>query len=822
MHANKRLAENVIDILAREIDTALGNEILAVGHVDEKGLVREAEVVSRGDSVSVPALSHFISQGDVIIHNHPSGILTPSRADLNIASVLGDQGIGFYIVDNTVSSIYVVAEPVPVHELEKIDSSHLSSFVSSGSPLERIIDNFEVRQSQAEMLEAVCDAFNEDQICLVEAGTGVGKSLAYLIPVFEWIRKNDERVVVSTATINLQQQIFQKDTEIVKKLMRFDPGIFLIKGRGNYLCKRRLYEALDELSLFPGEGAVNAEELIAIKSWEKESSTGDRSELSFYPSEESWAAVRSEYDLCLGLKCKFHSGCFVLRARRLAAKSKLLIVNHHLLFSDISMRLNGIGFEDPAILPPVDRIIFDEAHSIEKSASSFFSDSFSFLSLSKYLNRFLREKKKKRNGIYYVLKRRGYPVDIGRMKLIPELKRSILEGLRSLDSEILQRMGGEKSLLLVEVLSRGDEDVLVLIKGLGSDLLEFIEIWEEFLSAQDEEDEDGYLYESKVLINRLTRIAALCEAFSDYKSRKNLIFWIEQIKLKRDELFVRYITTPLEISSIMQEAVFKRYRSLLFTSATLTVEGSFLFWKSRVGLTDFTYREVKEYMFPSPYDFKNNVLLCIPENVPQPNNEGYERFLADFISEALRITGGKALVLFTSYKMLKNTLFMVREKLGNSNRDIHILVQGEDDRARLLDNFKYELNSVLFATDSFWEGIDAPGKALEMVIICRLPFKVPTEPVILARMEELERSGSNSFFSLSLPDAIIRLRQGFGRLIRSHSDRGVIVILDSRLITKNYGKFFFNSLPLTRRIISSPQDILEGITSFFEEIKKGA
>jgi ATP-dependent DNA helicase DinG len=317
-------------------------------------------------------------------------------------------------------------------------------------------------------------------------------------------------------------------------------------------------------------------------------------------------------------------------------------------------------------------------------------------------------------------------------------------------------------------------------------------------------------------------MAALCEAFSDFKSKKNLIFWTEQIRLKRGEIFVRYISTPLEISGIMQEAVFKRYRSLVFTSATLTVEGNFEFWKSRVGLSGFTYREVKEYMFPSPYDFENNVLLCIPENVPQPNNEGYEEFLADFISEALRISGGRALVLFTSYRMLRNTLAMVRERFGEKDSGIHILVQGEDDRTRLLDKFKFDLNSVLFATDSFWEGIDAPGKALEMVIICRLPFKVPTEPVILARMEELEVSGSNSFLSLSLPDAIIRLRQGFGRLIRSHSDRGVIVILDSRLVTKNYGRFFLSSLPLTRRIISSPEKILEGILYFFEEIKKGA
>jgi ATP-dependent DNA helicase DinG len=366
--AEERLSLRVIEEMREAIAEADGNEVFFVGKLGPDGLVASVKVGARGNEEAVPVLSPLVEEGDLIIHNHPSGGTRPSSADLGIAARLGNQGIGFFIVDNDLEEVYVVAEPVQAAEITPLDPGELAADLSPGGALSRIYPLYEQRESQVGMLRLVTQAFNGDEICAAEAGTGVGKSLAYLLPAVRWALQNGERVVVSTNTINLQQQLIEKDIPLVKKVLGQDLKVVLVKGRGNYLCLHRMHEALDEAELFEERDP----DLLSIREWARTTETGSRTDLSFYPKEETWSKVCSEADACLGLRCAHREGCFVLKARREASSAKVLIANHHLLFADLALRLQG-SFDDPAVLPPFRRVIFDEAHNVEKAATSFFS-----------------------------------------------------------------------------------------------------------------------------------------------------------------------------------------------------------------------------------------------------------------------------------------------------------------------------------------------------------------------------------------------------------------------------------------------------------------
>ena len=368
MRASERLTARVIEEIREAIADADGNEVFLVGTLGDDGRVSAVTVGARGTDEAVPVLGPHLEEGDAVIHNHPSGALHPSGADLTVASRLGNQGIGFYIVGNDLVDIYVVAEPVAPRPVVPLDEEELAAGLSPGGALSRVYPLFEERQSQTQMLRQVCRAFNNDEICAAEAGTGVGKSLAYLVPALAWAVRNGERIVISTNTINLQQQLVEKDIPLAKKIVGEDPKVVLVKGRGNYLCMHRLAEALEEASLFEERDA----ELVSIREWARTTETGNRTDLSFYPTDESWSKVCSETDTCLGLRCSHREGCFVLKARREAASARILIANHHLLFADLALRMGGSGFDDPAVLPPFRRVIFDEAHNVEKAATSFF------------------------------------------------------------------------------------------------------------------------------------------------------------------------------------------------------------------------------------------------------------------------------------------------------------------------------------------------------------------------------------------------------------------------------------------------------------------
>lgn len=814
MKSEEKLDPAVIASVYEAIQEAGGNEVFCVGTISQDGIVVSIRIAARGDESSVPALRPYIEKSDVVIHNHPSGELTPSKADLSVASSIGNQGIGFYIVDNRVEQIYVVAEPIPLKERIRLDIEALAGTLESDGRLNQLLPSYEERTSQIDMLKSVCEAFNGDHLCIAEAGTGVGKSLAYLLPVLQWCTLNDERVVVSTATINLQQQLLEKDIPLVRKILDSDLKVVLQKGRGNYVCLRRLADALEEQSLLEDED----EEIRAIGDWAVTSETGSRSDLSFYPSDSAWARVCSDADSCHGLHCRSRERCFVLKNRREAASAGILVVNHHLLFSDLAMRMSGLGFESTAVLPPFSKIIFDEAHNVEASATSFFSDRFSQFTIRKHLGRLYRKNRGRIFGITRSIRTLLPEIASERIDAVPEVVQQIVDYAEILDSQAQVLLDQNNSLLLNGKHDNSQRLSSLLIEPL-SDLvgllLKLVYLFEEVLGfISEDESENEAVIECRITLTRLRQVAETAERLQKFQEFPEEIFWLERIKGFAGERYVSFVITPLEIAPLMRESLFNQYPCLVFTSATLTVGASFEYWNSRVGLINPSL-ELYEHSFPSPFDYKRNVLLGIPRDAPTPTEEGYQAYSSELIKEVLQISEGRALVLFTSYSMLNDTFDAVQPSL--SDWGINIFKQGDDDRNRLLVRFREDTASVLFATHSFWEGVDTPGQSLQVLVLCRLPFKVPTDPILLARTEAIENRGGNPFLELSLPDAAIKLKQGFGRLMRRGSDWGVVLVLDSRIVKKAYGIHLLDSLPETGQSIKERRYLIEDIENFLAD-----
>ena len=808
MDSIDRLGLDAVLQFQAAVREAEGQEVCAVGKLDGEGVVEAIAVTARGNESAVPALLPHLERGNVVIHNHPSGHLRPSEPDLRIASHLGDLGIGFYIVDNTVDRIYVVAEPIITRELVSLDVDELTALLLPGGALSRLMETYEVRDAQVDMVGSVAEAFNDDGICVAEAGTGVGKSLAYLLPALRWAELNEERIVVSTATINLQQQLIEKDIPLVKRLLGSKVKSALVKGRGNYLCLRNLDAALSEDSMFE----EHEDELAAIAEWAKSSKVGSRSDLGFLPNERTWARVSSDADSCVGLRCTFRERCFVLQARREAAAAQILVVNHHLLFSDLSMRLSGAGFENTAVLPPFQRIVFDEAHNIESSATSYFSESMSRISISRQVARLYRRRRGRVLGLALSLARIAKSEKI--VGEIASLSQEIEERATTLDTLTLTLLGEEGTLrftapLAAEVRSQ-------MLQPMGELQLAIVALANrisELMSGLDETaQETPEAYEIRIVQQRLLGYSSLCETFRRLEEVTDQIFWVERHRFPSGDSFIEFVVTPLDIAPLMREAVFEPYRTVVCTSATLTVRNRFEFWLTRVGLHDYERRPVSAHLFASPFRYRERVLLAVPVDSPEPTSEDYQPFAGKLITDILEVSEGSGLVLFTSYRMLQEVFETVQPRLAA--RGIAVLKQGDDDRGRLLSRFTNDVSSVLFATDSFWEGIDAPGETLRVVVICRLPFRVPSDPVIKARMEAIDRQERSSFMEYALPMAVMRFKQGFGRLMRRKSDRGVVVILDPRIVRKSYGSAFLESLPETQKSMKANQALLQDVESF--------
>ena len=687
------------------------------------------------------------------------------------------------------------------------------------------------------MAEAVSNAVRTEKNLIVEAGTGIGKTLAYLIPAVRWSIDNDERCVVSTYTINLQEQIMNKDIPFLKSALDVDFKAVLIKGRNNYVCLRKVDTEIREMPdlLIPEE----KEELKSLLEWARLTKSGDKSELTVTPKAENWERVCCEADTCIRAKCPFYEKCFLVRARREAAISNILIVNHHLLFADIYVRSKVGQFNDIAILPPYSRLILDEAHHIEDVATDYFGLEVARGGIIRLMGRIYSERRTgESKGVIsllrtkLILKNRGglkkkiTPViNIIEDKIIPQKNviNSLSDDVFDSIAQVVRFGNGKNSESRKRRIKKDVTDseiwintVIPGIKTLQKNLRGFKKMLKELKESLDTLPRGVY----KDFEDRIIELYAQHDRVGELQQKLQSIFitdepgrvkWIETANHPKGKRIAVH-SAPLDVAPDLEESLFKQFKTILLTSATLTVNRKFDYIKKRIGAENILPHRFGEVRIKSPFEYDKQVMIGIPTDLPAVNEDTFAENVQRIIYRSMSLSKGRALVLFTSYKMLNDLYERLREPLAK-NLKINTMKQGDYSRSYLLDYFRSDETSALFATDSFWEGIDVEGSALESIIIVRLPFRVPTEPVIEARTEAINKSGGNAFMEYSVPQAVIKLKQGFGRLIRRKTDRGFILILDKRIVEKFYGKIFLNSLPDCK--VSTGN-----LTSVFKELKK--
>ena len=623
------------------------------------------------------------------------------------------------------------------------DKPSMRDVFGPGGLLERcMIGGYEHRRGQLEMAELVQDAFEAHHHAVVEAGTGTGKTLAYLLPAI----CSGRRVVISTATKSLQEQLYQKDIPFLQK--HFAPGLkaAVMKGRSNFLCRVKVHQ-LAEQSLLKGMEEMDA--LRQIREWSTLTETGDRAELTFLPDDSDlWAQLDARRDTCTGQKCPEFQQCFVTAMHQRAKEADLIIVNHHLFFADLALKQDDFG----SILPEYSAVVFDEAHEMEDVASDYFGrqiSNYRFEELARDADLTLR------------LLHLGTPVLLRRTQRIRERSRAFFEAFPPRDGRF-SFMRSEREAFLEEHQEAYDA-LTTALKGLETEFAALTQKPEELLRIArrsfELRQELAFLFES---------------------NERNFVYWYE-----RRNKGVFLAATPIDVSQILRERLFEQFDTVILTSATLTVGGRFEYIRQRLGL-DHT----KDRALPSEFDWAEQALLYMPRTLPDVRNPGFSAAAAEEIAKLLEFSQGRAFCLFTSYSQMNDLFERVRTRVP-----FPLLLQGTAPRSLLLERFKNTPGAVLFATSSFWQGVDVPGDQLSCVIVDRLPFAVPSDPIVAARVNALQEDGRNPFAEFQVPQAVLALKQGFGRLIRTKTDRGVLALLDTRIQRMPYGKIFLDSLP---------------------------
>ncbi|MCZ6676616.1 MAG: DEAD/DEAH box helicase family protein [Candidatus Poribacteria bacterium] len=647
--------------------------------------------------------------------------------------------------------------------------SNLQKVFGSGGLIARHLSGYEFRPQQLQMAEAVADALQSDEHLIVEAGTGVGKSFAYLLPAIELALETQQPVVISTHTISLQEQLIHKDIPFLQTVLPKPFTAVLAKGRGNYLSRRRLNSLFTyDRGLF--ETRAEVQELARIVEWVNVTQDGSKADIEPQPMPEIWSKVASDTDNCLRHKCPTYHSCFYFKARAQMNEADLIIVNHHLLFTDWALRKTN---PYAAILPEYKHLILDEAHHLEGIATEHASVEFSNARVKWFLDSLCNPQGK---GGLFIRFQAEHSI-----RLVEDARYYANLLFASILSRLEEMGAKDWGHGITQRVDSADFVDNVLDIPLGNLQSRLKNMKDAAKTDDDLQEIDAHLRRCRQLRNDLDMM--LSHTKPDY------VYWAE-ISTRRRSTRIVLNATPVNVSQELKDHLFEKVDSVIMTSATLATNRNFNYFKQRVGLTD-----CRELIAGSPFNYLEQVEIHIPAQMPEPNNSiAFTQSAITQIKNYLKMTHGKAFVLFTSYRMMDEVYEAVQpylEQLG-----IASFKQGDGlSRSAMLAEFRQDTNSVLFGTSSFWEGVDVQGESLSNVIITRLPFEVPTHPVIEARVKQIEDSGGNPFMDFSLPEAIIRFKQGFGRLIRTKTDRGIAVILDARIKTKFYGKQFLNSLP---------------------------
>ncbi len=720
--------------------------------------------------------------------------------------------------------------------MSKSIQEFIDSVFSQNGSLGKVLKDYELREEQRLMALQILEAYHHENIALIEAGTGVGKSWAYLIPAIYWATTRGEQTVVSTHTIPLQEQITEKDIPFLLKTLNVDIKAVLVKGMGNYLCLKKLFESRsDALMLLKEE----RECLSHLEDWVQFEENGSYSDVPFPLAQPLWDRVAADRSSCTSMQCPHYKECFFFKARKKMTDAHILIVNHHLLMAEISSKVLSRTKDEKSLLPKFYRLVVDEAHHLDEIALESFARKNDRIDLIRWLGRIFSDHQPEKSRSALLLK---------------EIKSQNIQN-QSLELSLQVDIPGEKRHLvtLIEELFKRIEffcqTVLKNDKTMDTKELRWRLKAEHFLSDYWQENLKSLFIEvADLLVSMAMKLGALRSQLTEYGKEvmekfslhlQDLEFVAQTLSQKGEDLRaftldendvsrVRWVEMTGFVSNIMlvdahlnvaeylRQYLFEPRVSSVLCSATLTSSSKFDYVKDRIGLSGKKWSaSLSEKIYPSPFDYQNRVLLAVPKDIPFPNEFGFIKEVANAICKAVSISKGSCFILFTSYEMLKQVYHLVEDRL----RDYPLLRQGDASRQVLIDRFKAKEGNVLFATDSFWEGVDVPGEALRCVIIVKLPFKVPSDPIYQAFSELYEKNGRDPFSGYSLPAASIKFKQGFGRLIRKQGDRGCILCLDRRIMEKGYGATFIKSLPDCKRSYETSTVLFEKIRKFFDDTK---
>lgn len=710
-------------------------------------------------------------------------------------------------------------------EVSAINSGEIGKLFKKGGIFEGSIENFEERPQQISMAEVCAEAFNSSSFLVAEAGTGVGKSFAYLVPAIKWSKGNrhlSARVIISTNTKNLQEQLFFKDIPVLFDKLGRDFSAVLLKGRQNYICLTKWNTILSEI-----ETRLTSNErrrMLPILIWLYYTETGDISENNGFRAEQNqilWSKLCSEPGYCTSTRCTHYNGCFLGRIRNESKDADIIVVNHSLLLSDIAAANQ--------VLPDYKYLVLDEAHNLEKCAFKYLGLEFNLWMLRSLINKFYQRGERETGTLVQFLLSIDYGALDDNWKLtLTELAERLMDSINSLNQRstqlfqnlniVLRKQAAFRSGHTLKIRYKSGDD---FFKGLNEYFELFFKLIEAFqrnlyllidttdqLESGSIPEQDGFLFEFNSCYEELDNLYQVINFL--YKAdNEDWVFWLE-IPAREDSLDVRIYASPLNVSQILNEKVYSKLNSAIFCSATITIDNDFSYFLSRTGLNLIDSDRLICRAFGSPFLYPEQIRIAVANFLPDPGSEEFPAEVSKLIYKmSVKVRRG-TLALFTSYEMLNFTYYSLTD--GFKGSDILLLGQGKDgSRTNLIERFKKERVSILFGTESFWEGVDVPGPSLEVLIISKLPFAVPTEPLVAANMERLTRDGKNSFYEYNLPEAVIKFRQGFGRLIRSTTDEGFVIILDNRVVRKKYGQVFLKSLPAHVKVYQEVEELISDV-----------